>query len=519
MGLAEALRIVGKDIKDAAEKELTEFYPHDPGGAIPIAYLWARTVKCESPNCGAEIPLMRSFWLCKKTNRRWALRYHVKRQNGKGKSPEIEFEIFEPKSEKEVSGGTVTRAKATCLCCNTVLPPERVRAQMAEQKGGADVIFKGNGKGEKEKDSLKRIGGARMLAVVTLRPGEQGRHYRLPTEQDYQAVWKAQKRLKALLEEWESGGKKGLCPVPNEPTPLGGGSGAGRAFSIQKYGIMTFGDLFTARQRVALLQFGHQLIANRAPSKVIQSIALSISRCSEQMSSLVRWRATVEAVAGTFGRNALPIMWDFVEIVPAGEGGSNFSAAVDWVAEVIDKQGAYCRLTGQIETADATESPLPNEAVSVWFTDPPYYDAIPYSDLSDFFFVWLKRTLPVHPLLRDPFDPGNSLSPKKAEAVQDETKRDNGRVKDRVWFEETMARAFAEGQRVLNENGIGSVVFAHKTTEGWEALLSGMIRGGWTITGSWPIATERPGRLDLKSLPPLPPAFISFAARAWRMRR
>ncbi|MCA1572911.1 MAG: hypothetical protein LC798_22000 [Chloroflexi bacterium] len=115
--------------------------------------------------------------------------------------------------------------------------------------------------------------------------------------------------------------------------------------------------------------------------------------------------------------------------------------------------------------------------------------------MSDFFLVWLKRGLPAHPLLVDPFDPANPLAPKRREAVQDETKQDDGRVKDRIWFEEKMARAFAEGRRVLHENGIGSVVFAHKTTEGWEALLSGMIRGGWTITGSWPIATEMGTRL------------------------
>jgi len=138
---------------------------------------------------------------------------------------------------------------------------------------------------------------------------------------------------------------------------------------------------------------------------------------------------------------------------------------------------------------------LPRESAACWFTDPPYYDAIPYSDLSDFFLVWLKRTLPGHPLLRDPFNPANPLSPKLREAVQDETRIVNGRPKDRAFFEETMAKAFAEGRRVLREDGIGSVVFAHKTTEGWEALLNGVIRGGWTITGSWPIATERPGRL------------------------
>ena len=139
--------------------------------------------------------------------------------------------------------------------------------------------------------------------------------------------------------------------------------------------------------------------------------------------------------------------------------------------------------------------PLPDQAAGVWFTDPPYYDAVPYADLSDFFLVWLKRTLPGHPLLRDAFDSNNPLAPKTREAVQDETKRDDDRPKDREWFEETMAKAFAEGRRLLDEEGVGSVVFAHKTTEGWEALLAGMTRGGWTITGSWPIATERPGRL------------------------
>jgi hypothetical protein len=138
---------------------------------------------------------------------------------------------------------------------------------------------------------------------------------------------------------------------------------------------------------------------------------------------------------------------------------------------------------------------LPDQTPPIWFTDPPYYDAIPYSDLSDFFLVWLKRALPGDPLLRDPFDSENPLSPKRQEAVQDETKEVDGQPKDQAFFEAKMAKAFAEGRRILREDGIGSVVFAHKTTEGWEALLSGMIRGGWTITGSWPIATERPGRL------------------------
>jgi len=152
-------------------------------------------------------------------------RDHAGEDAGGTSIPRIAFDIFEPKTEKEVPGGTVTRAKATCLCCGTVLHPDRVRAQLAAQRGGADVVFDDQG---------RRIGGARLLAVVTLRPGEQGRHYRLPTERDYEAVWQAQQRLAAILEEWERDGRQGLCPVPDEPLPPIGTLG----FRVQRYGML-----------------------------------------------------------------------------------------------------------------------------------------------------------------------------------------------------------------------------------------------------------------------------------------
>src|SRR5712692_8244440 len=206
--LAEELRRVGAEVKQAAEKELADFYPTDPDGAKPIAYLWTRTVRCESPNCGAEIPLVRSFWLCKKANRRRALRCKVNRTVGaQHAAPTVEFEIFEPKIESDVANGTVTRANATCLRCGTVLPPDRVRAQLREQRGGADVIFDEQG---------NRIGGARLLAVVTLKSGEQGRQYRLPTERDYHAVWKATKALEKVATIKLP---NGLSPVTDEPLP------------------------------------------------------------------------------------------------------------------------------------------------------------------------------------------------------------------------------------------------------------------------------------------------------------
>jgi putative DNA methylase len=477
--LAEELRRVGAEVKKAAEHELAEFYPRDPDGTRPIAYLWARTVRCEAPNCGAEIPLLRSFWLCKKAERRRALRTNIVRP--KKEMPRVEFEIFTPTTEKEVRGGTVSRAKATCVCCNTVLHPDRVRTQLAAQRGGADVVFDAKG---------KRTGGATLLAVVTLHEGQSGRHYRLPTDPDYAAVWKAQQRLKHVVAKKRD---DGLSAIPDEPTPAGGGSGAGRAFSVQKYGMMKWGDLFTARQKIALATLGQHAAA--LPSSTLsEPFALVISRLSDYGSASCSWPPTGEFIRGTFGRNALPIIWDFAESVPWTDSSGNVEGAIDWVSKVIEAIPPSEK-TGQVQQADSCESPLPNEAAGVWFTDPPYYDAIPYSDLSDFFLTWLKRTLPGHPLFRDPFDPTNPLSPKLREAVQDETRKVDGQPKDRAWFENTMAKAFAEGRRVLRDDGIGSVVFAHKTTEGWEALLNGLIRGGWTITGSWPIATERPGRL------------------------
>ena len=478
-GLAEELRKAGGEIKAAAERALIDLYPKDSDGATPIAYLWARTVRCEAPTCGAEIPLMRSFWLCRKPKRKRALRAKVVRpKDGPGGPPGVEFEIFEPEHDGQVRAGTVTRAKAACLCCGAVLPPERVRVQLCEQRGGADAIFDGNG---------KRTGGARMSAVVTLRPGERGRHYRLPRDADYAAVREAQARLAGVLGEWERGGRRGLCPVPDEPLPPIGTLG----FRVQRYGMRQWGDLFTARQKVALVELGSRLGVSAL--HVHELGAAALSRLADKNASLAVWNQIGEKIEHVFGRQALPIVWDFAEVPIFSNATGNFLSGIELVAKVVAAWPTSS--TGQIQSADATNHPLPDAAADVWFTDPPYYDAIPYSDLSDFFLVWLKRALHAHPLLRDPFDPDNPLSPKAREAVQDETRECNGRVKDRAFFEDTMGDAFAEGRRVLGEDGIGSVVFAHKTTEGWEALLNGMIRGGWTITGSWPIATERPGRL------------------------
>ena len=312
-GLAEELRRVGGEVKAAAEKELAGLYPPDPDGATPIAYLWARTVRCEAPACGAEIPLLRSFWLCRKPKRRRALRTRVVR--AEGERPRVEFAIFKPASDRDVPAGTVTRAKAACPCCGVVLPPERVRAQLAEQRGGADAIFD---------DAGRRVGGARLTAVVTLKPGEAGRHYRLPTDADYAAVRAAQARLAGILDAWERGGKQGLCPVPDEPLPPIGTLG----FRVQRYGMLRWGDLFTARQKVALASLS-SLVKDIPGEQFRDAVSFAVSKQSDFNSSLSRWANHMEKSVATFGRHALPILWDWGEIVPISKASGAFDVAVD----------------------------------------------------------------------------------------------------------------------------------------------------------------------------------------------
>lgn len=375
--------------------------------------------------------------------------------------PRVEFEIFEPATDRDVQPGTVSRAKATCPCCKLTLPPERVRAQLAAQRGGADVIFDARG---------QRAGGALLLAVVTLKEGEQGRTYRLPTGRDYQAVWRAQEKLPEVSATLLP---NGLSPVPDEPLPPIGTLG----FRVQRYGMLHWGDLFTARQKLALLtliQNINNLQTNLPQAKAIAGLVLS--RFTDICNALCQWQNTKTQVRHLFTRQALPVVWDFDEPGLFADQAGDYSVTLGTMVRVIETLASVSTI-GQVEAADATRSPLPAASCPLWFTDPPYYDAIPYSDLSDFFYVWLKRCLPPAALSSSPSGSPDGLTPKDAEIVQDEVKTVNGRPKDRAFFEEKMALAFAEGHRLLTYDGIGCVVFAHKTTEGWEALLSGLIRG------------------------------------------
>jgi adenine-specific DNA methylase len=465
-GLANALRHVGNQVKEAAKKELARFYPTDTDGSRPIAYLWARTVRCEGIGCGAEIPLMRSFWLSKRNSSRRGLRYRVQRP--KGKLPLILFEVFEPDEDKDLPNSTVNRANATCLCCNTVLPAERVRAQLSEQNGGADVVFDKSG---------NRSGGARLLVVVTVHDNLASRQYRLPTDEDYKAIWAAQKAVRALPD----------CAVPTEAIP----TTELRRIALPIYGVKSWGDMYTARQKLAmatLTKIINSLAATTDASKAVNRFAgLALSRFSDISNAFCQWENTKTQVRHVFTRQAIAMLWDFAEPDLFGDNAGDYGTTLETMARVVEKLLQFDWPThGRVERADAAGSPLPKQSANIWFTDPPYYDSVPYAHLSDFFYVWLKRVATAD--ARSWFE--SALTSKDNECVVDRPHSLSDSKKTPEYYEAKMAEAMREGRRVLQEDGLGCVVFAHKTTEGWESLLSGMLKAGFVITASWPITTE-----------------------------
>jgi adenine-specific DNA methylase len=280
--------------------------------------------------------------------------------------------------------------------------------------------------------------------------------------------------------------------IPDEPTPLGGGRGAGRAFSQRNYGMNDFADLFSSRQALAIATFSQLLwracdeVRQRegtAFGNAVQAVlACAVDREAEHQTTLCRWNSTGQKMQATFGRQALPIVFDYCEASPIGNsvgGWGNISECVLLPFET----AIAIRHPGVVEQAPAQSHPLPDDSAAAFISDPPYYDAVPYSDLSDFFYVWLKRNVPG-------MENGSPLTPKGEECIVDEVKG-----KDAAYFENTMALAMAEGRRVLAPYGIGVVVFAHKSTAGWESQLQAMIDAGWTVTASWPIDTEMGTRL------------------------
>ncbi len=471
--LLEDVKCWGEWVLEEARKEVGRFYPADPDGSIPVGYIWARTVKCQNPTCGAEIPLMRQTWLAKKENKKVAL-WIVPR----GRT--VEFEIVEgEKIDFDPEEGTVARAKAICPCCGSGLTDNEVRKQFQEGKAGQ-----------------------RLVAVVLHHPDRKGKTYRLATEKDTEIFRDAERYLEQKREElWD---KWGFEPVPDETTPKGGGSGAERAFSVYNWGMTTWGDLFNHRQKLALITFAdkvrqaHEYILakgyEKGYAKAIGSyLALTFNRLAASHNALCRWQPIGEKIASVFSRQALPMVWDFAEANPFGAGSRNWLELFSDTINVLFHCFQTYLITTNAAQSSATALPYPNDYFDAVVTDPPYYDNVPYSYLSDFFYVWLKRT--VGDLYPELF--ATPLTPKSEEIVA-YTHGEGGFKESKRFFEEKIAQAFREIARVLKPDGIAVIVFAHKTTDAWETIINALLHSGLYLTASWPINTEMQARLRAK---------------------
>ena len=478
--LADEVRKWGEWIKSEAEKELAEFYPKDSDGATPIAYLWARTITCEGPGCGAEVPLIRSLWLAKKGNRSVALKIIVNRdrknkQDGQDKGGHwpamIDFQIIENAKSKDVGEGTVRRGSATCPDCGYTTPVTSVRKQLKIRRGGA--------------------ADARLFAVVTIRPEEQGRSYRPPTGIDLKAVRKATNELNRRMMEHEGA----LSLVPDEEINKAHHD-VNRA---PLYGMDQWGDIFTPRQALANITF-QALIAglfnevyknNNQESieftKAVKTVlALALDRLIDYNSSLVRWVSGGEFLGDTFSRQALSFVTDFAEVFPLSGATGDWQGALEWILKCIYALLESNLHGGYVQSSSASSLVLPDSFAHALVTDPPYYDSINYAVISDYFYVWLKRLLNSdYPLLFE-----NEETNKLDECVVNPTRdRDSSRYKHLMYL------SMVEGKRILQPTGVGVVVFAHKSTIGWEAQLAAMIKAGWVITASWPIDSEMAARV------------------------
>lgn len=283
---------------------------------------------------------------------------------------------------------------------------------------------------------------------------------------------------------------------PGEPTPHDGTGTSGGGYRTRKYGVTTFADFFTPRQKLMLLLLADRLGAAAAElerssppemqAAVQACLSLVFGKVVQYNTSLCRWKASGENLVDTFGRQALPMVWDFAEASPIGGASGDFLALLEWHCESL-AQNAIATQAGSAHRTAAEAMPLPDDIVDAFVTDPPYYDSVPYADLSDFFYTWMRH-LPVSRSIPELF--GDPLTPKDGEGVVDLR-----RGQDREHYRGVMSRSLAEGRRVTKPEGIGVVVFAHKTTAGWEAMLEAMVAAGWIVTASWPIDTEMSTRL------------------------
>lgn len=447
----------GRVVQERASADIEDYYRTDNGDE-PLFYIWARTVRCQNPACRVEIPLVGSSYLIKKSDYIVAL---LPRASSDRKS--IEFEVVEnPNASVDLSAGTITGGNAVCPCCEQISPSKYIKAQG------------------------KAVGLGHRLLAIAVRDGTRGKRYRVPTAAEA-------KRAVSVPTPEDFGD---IPAIPHEPMPPQGTLG----FRVQVYGFETWGSIYNPRQVLAMATFARHVRrvadevreANEDLGKeaaefsraVATYLGLCVSKLADFLSTICVLNYTGgRGVGHTFRMQALAMTWDYAETNPFNELAAAWPKIVDDLLRTLDL--LVFSGSADVRRASADSLPFADKMFDAVITDPPYYDAVPYSDLSDYFYVWLRRAIgDVHPEAL-----ATELTPKRSEMVENPAHK-----KSAEFFEQAMSRAFGEAHRTMKDEGIMVLVFAHKSTSAWETLLKALLEKNLVVTASWPIETEKPGR-------------------------
>ena len=474
-GLAADVEAHGRWMRDEAQRRIGHLYPDvtGPDGEklTPIAWIWARTVESPDPSWSGHVPLVASWTLSKRPGKpRMWIEPIVDRRN-----QSISYAIRE--GGEPLTRGTVDRGGGRCIASDSAIPFKYIRAE-----------------------GLERRHATRLMAVVA--EGERARTY-LPSAPEAEEAAK----------------------VPRLDVSLGAIHVNPRDFKTPGYGITTWEELFTPRQLMALTTFSNLLgeVAEQARSDasaaglaangmrlseggrgadayadaVVTYLAFAIDKCADYWSTICTWHNSRELIRNTFGRQAIPMTWDFAECNPFSTSTGNWMAMVDWIVKAVRHVPAST-FGGEALQRDARVR-VGESAGAVLSTDPPYYDNISYADLADFFYVWLRRNLAdVWP------DECSTLLTPKAEELIANQYRAGSKVKAEEHFESGMAEFMTEVAEHQPDGAPATIYYAYKATEtregevratGWDTFLQAVIDAGLEVNATWPMRTELGNRL------------------------
>jgi adenine-specific DNA methylase len=456
---------------DALNREFSKEYLADKRNprwiAKPtVAYLWARTVKCK--NCRATIPLLKTRWLCKKEKKRVLLRMEPNSEkSGVVFDIEKNFPVKGNNTaqrreyDKKIGTGTMSRSGAKCPCCGTIMTMEDIRIE---------------GKGV-------RLGVVNTVVAVE---DHNGKGFRLPTEYELAASDDAGNCIGGVFNEIPLG----LVYEKLDPAST-------RSISCHLYGLDSFQKVFSPRQLVALGTFIHHIRNQSTVGCSFQDIfqryvneylCMVFGKLVDYCSEFCIWEPRATEVKHTFARYSFSMPWDFAECNPIVELDRYYTGGLKVVAAALE----YLLSSASYSTSPRVMQESADEFVSdgafdLVATDPPYYEAISYSDISDYFYVWLKRLKETAPEFQ------NDMTPKAKEIVQ-HVREDKERQEEKKKYEDRMFCSFKRAYQNLGDYGRLVTVFAHKNPSAWETLVAAIIRAGFVVTASWPIMTEMPSR-------------------------